>query len=214
MVRFITFEGGDGTGKTTQIRALEASLREQKRSCVISCEPGGTRLGQTIRKILLEVHPQPLATNAELFLYLADRAQHVQEIILPALARGEFVLCDRYTDSTIAYQGYGRGLDLKFLRAQNAIATGGLQPDLTFLLDCASEVALLRAMQRHIGPTGQAAPADRFESEQVEFHQRVRAGFLELAHAEPKRFRVIDATQSPQEIASAIRATIEREAAQ
>ena len=214
MVRFITFEGGDGTGKTTQIRILETLLREQKRPCIVSREPGGTTLGQTIRKILLDVHSEPLATNAELFLYLADRAQHVQQSILPALARGAVVLCDRYTDSTIAYQGYGRGLDLNFLHAQNSIATGGLRPDLTFLLDCPSEVALQRAAQRHGVRTDQARSADRFESEQVEFHQRVRAGFLELAHAEPKRFRVIDAMQSPQEIASTIRATIEREAAQ
>jgi dTMP kinase len=211
MVRFITFEGGDGSGKTTQIRRLEEYLKSNGRSCVVTCQPGGTSLGQMIRKMLLEVDAAPIVTQAELFLYLADRAQHVFEIIAPALEKGEIVLCDRYTDSTLAYQGYGRGLDLKILRDLNAIANSGVQPGLTLLFDCPVEIGLGRAAKRQALTGVNAIQEDRFEREQADFHKKVRAGFLDLARGEAERFRVIDATQSAERIAAEVRTIIDRE---
>ncbi|MGH7930473.1 MAG: dTMP kinase, partial [Candidatus Binatia bacterium] len=144
MVRFITFEGGDGTGKSTQINALERHLAARGRAFVSTREPGGTPVGKLIRQALLEIGNQPIGTPTELFLYLADRAQHVQDVILPALDSSKIVLCDRYSDSTIAYQGYGRGMDLKVLRELNQIADRGLKPDLTLLFDCPVEIGLSR----------------------------------------------------------------------
>jgi dTMP kinase len=209
MVRLITFEGGDGTGKSTQIRALENYLRQAGRSCLTTCEPGGTGLGVLIRKLLLEVGEYQIASGTELFLYLADRAQHVSEIILPALSAGKIVLCDRFTDSTLAYQGYGRGLDLQQLRQLNSIASAEAQPDLTFLLDCPVECGLARTARRSSEqPSGRE---DRFEREEIEFHERVRAGFLEMARAEPERFRVIDASRSIESITADIRRIIDQE---
>ena len=136
MVRFVSFEGGDGTGKTTQIHALENYLARHGRACVATREPGGTSLGTLLRQVLLQVGDHEIAPSTELFLYLADRAQHVKEIIQPALAVGKIVLCDRFTDSTLAYQGYGRGIDLKLLGRFNDVADAGARPDLTLLLDC------------------------------------------------------------------------------
>lgn len=211
MIRFITFEGLDGTGKTTQLKALESYLRDQGRLCVITREPGGTPLGSLMRRVLLEVAQQPIAAPTELFLYLADRAQHVDDVILPALAAGKIVICDRYTDSTLAYQGYGRGIDLKFLRQLNAFANRGVQPDLTFLLDCPVELALSRTAQRHVKMGSGENREDRFEREQLEFHQRVRAGFLDMARAEPGRFRVINAARSVEEITQEILTLTDRE---
>ena len=211
MVRFITFEGGDGSGKTTQIRRLEEYLKSKGHSCVVTHQPGGTPLGQMIRKMLLEVDAAPIAAPAELFLYLADRAQHVFEIIAPALEKGEIVLCDRYTDSTLAYQGYGRGLDLQILRDLNAIANGGVQPGLTLLFDCPVEIGLGRAVKRQALAGKNAIQNDRFEREQTDFHEKVRAGFLDLARGEAERFRVIDATQSAERIAAEVRTIIDRE---
>lgn len=210
MVRFITFEGGDGSGKTTQLNRLEASLKSLGRSCVVTREPGGTALGRTLRKVLVEVGEEPVAPAAELFLYLADRAQHVQEVIRPALQRGAIVLCDRYTDSTLAYQGYGRGIDLNVLREQNRIANGGLVPDLTLLFDCPVEVGLARTAQR-VKEGGAASAEGRFEREQREFHEKLRAGFIAMAQAEPQRFRVIDATRSIEEIAVEVSTIVARE---
>jgi len=140
MVRFITFEGGDGSGKTTQLKALESHLRARGKSCLSTREPGGTSLGDLIRQVLLEVGKQPITSPTELFLYLADRAQHIHEVIIPALEQGKIVLCDRHTDSTLAYQGYGRGIDLGLLRSLNDIASQGIKPDLTLLFDCPVEI--------------------------------------------------------------------------
>lgn len=207
MVRFITFEGGDGTGKTTQIRALGEYLTAKGRPCLLTREPGGTALGGLIRKVLLETGDHQIAPPAELFLYLADRAQHVREIVLPAVQGGKIVLCDRFTDSTVAYQGYGRGIDLGLLRKLNDVADQGCRPDLTFLLDCPVDVGLARTARR--GP--KRSSADRFEREDMEFHEKVRAGFLEMARAEPKRFRVIDALRPIDEIALEIRTIVDRE---
>jgi dTMP kinase len=211
MIRFITFEGGDGTGKTTQLKALESYFHAQGRACVSTREPGGTALGGMIRQVLLEVGKQPIASPTELFLYLADRAQHVQEVILPAIDEGKIVLCDRYTDSTLAYQGYGRGIELKLLRQLNEIANRGVEPDLTLLLDCPVELGLSRTVQRqsHAGPA--RGREDRFEREKVEFHEKVRAGFLAMARAEPARFRIIDAARPVEQVARQIQEIVERE---
>jgi dTMP kinase len=209
MVRLITFEGGDGTGKSTQIRALENYLNQAGRSCLTTCEPGGTGFGVLIRKLLLEVGEYQIASGTELFLYLADRAQHVSEVIRPAISAGKIVLCDRFTDSTLAYQGYGRGLDLERLRQLNSIASGEAQPDLTFLLDCPVECGLARTARRSSEKS--AGREDRFEREEIEFHERVRAGFLEMARAEPARFRVVDASRPIESVTAEIRRIIDQE---
>jgi dTMP kinase len=211
MIRFITFEGGDGSGKTTQLREVERHLYELNRSCVLTREPGGTALGKMLRKVLLEVGDEEIAESTELFLYLADRAQHVKQIIAPALSAGKIVLCDRFSDSTLAYQGYGRGIDLDWLRCLNDTATQGLRPDLSFLFDCPVEVGLARASQRSTQSQAGRPREDRFEREKIEFHERVRQGFLALARAEPKRFRVIDASRPVADVAKQIRAIIDRE---
>src|SRR5262247_4052558 len=152
MVRFITFEGGDGSGKTTQLKTLENYLRARGRSCLSTREPGGTSLGQLIRQVLLEMGTQSITSPTELFLYLADRAQHIHEVVIPALKQGKIVLCDRHTDSTLAYQGYGRGIDLSLLRSLNDIASEGIKPDLTLLFDCPVEIALSRTAARQFPP--------------------------------------------------------------
>lgn len=211
MIRFVTFEGIDGTGKTTQLKALERHLQACGRSCVITREPGGTSLGNLIRQVLLEVGKHPIASPAELFLYLADRAQHVQDVILPALNAGNVVLCDRYTDSTLAYQGYGRGIDLKLLRRLNEFAGGGVRPDLTFLLDCPVALGLSRTAQRQRTIATGESREDRFEREKLDFHERVRAGFLDIARTEAWRFRIINAARSAEEVAQEIRQIIDRE---
>jgi len=211
MIRFITFEGGDGSGKTTQLKALEGYLTERGKSCIATREPGGTSLGNLIRQVLLEVGKQPIMSPTELFLYLADRAQHIHEVIIPAIKQGKVILCDRHTDSTLAYQGYGRGIDLGLLRSLNDIASQGIKPDLTFLFDCPVEIGLSRTAQRQSQAITGAGREDRFEREKIEFHERVREGFLELARAEPHRFRIIDATRSVEEIAREIENVIDRE---
>jgi dTMP kinase len=210
MIRFITFEGGDGSGKTTQLKALESHLRARGRSCLSTREPGGTSLGELIRQVLLEVGKQPITSPTELFLYLADRAQHIHEVIIPALEQGKIVLCDRHTDSTLAYQGYGRGIDLGLLRSLNHIASQGIKPDLTLLFDCPVEIGLSRTAQRQ-SQTASGRNEDRFEREKIEFHERVRAGFLELARAEPDRFRIIDAARSAEEVGQEIKNIIDGE---
>lgn len=188
---FITLEGGEGVGKTTQQALLAERLQREGYACVSTREPGGTALGRALREILL--HGDPLTPLAELFLYAADRAEHVQKCILPALAAGQVVVCDRFTDSTLAYQGYGRGLDLEKIRQLNHLATGGLQPHLTLWLDLPPEVGLARS-----------GLADRLEQERLEFHRRVHQGFQALAAAEPQRIVRIDAGGSPLEVAARI----------
>lgn len=188
---FITLEGGEGVGKTTQQALLAERLQREGYACVSTREPGGTALGEALRELLL--HGDPLTPLAELFLYAADRAEHVQKCILPALAAGQVVVCDRFTDSTLAYQGYGRGLDLEKIRQLNHLATGGLQPHLTLWLDLPPEVGLARS-----------GLADRLEQERLEFHRRVHQGFQALAAAEPQRIVRIDAGGSPLEVAARI----------
>jgi dTMP kinase len=209
MIRFVSFEGGDGTGKTTQIRALESYLRSRGRSSLVTREPGGTSLGKLIRKVLLEVGDHEIAPSSELFLYLADRAQHVSDVIRPAIDAGKIVLCDRFTDSTLAYQGYGRGIDVALLRQLNDVADHGVRPDLTFLLDCPVALGLARTSQRQ---REAAQPReDRFEREKIEFHEKIRAGFLAMARAEPARFRVIDAAQAVEDVARDIQKIVDQE---
>jgi dTMP kinase len=211
MIRFITFEGVDGSGKTTQLKTLENHLIARGKSCISTREPGGTSLGRLVRQALLEVGKQPITSPAELFLYLADRAQHVQEVIVPALEQGKVVLCDRYTDSTLAYQGYGRGIDLELLRSLTDIASRGVRPDLTLLFDCPIEIGLSRTLQRQSQATTKRNREDRFEREKIEFHENVRKGFLELARAEPQRFRIINAARSDAEVGQEIKNIIDRE---
>ncbi|MFQ5849178.1 MAG: dTMP kinase [Candidatus Binatia bacterium] len=194
MIRLISFEGGDGSGKTTQIKLLEAHLASRGKICLLTREPGGTTLGGLIRRVLVEGVREEIACQAELFLYLADRAQHVREVVRPAIESGRFVLCDRFTDSTLAYQGYGRGVDLPLLRRMNRFASGGIEPDLTLLLDCSVEVTLSRARARVAEQQSRGSHEDRFETEGLEFHERVRRGFLDLARAEPDRIAVLDAS--------------------
>jgi dTMP kinase len=209
MIQFITFEGGDGTGKTTQISAAENYLRQRGKICLTTREPGGTALGKLVRKVLLEAGETDIAAPTELFLYLADRAQHVKQVVVPALAEGKVVLCDRFTDSTLAYQGYGRGIDLDWLRRLNDTASGGLRPHLTLLFDCPVQAGLVRAAGRQ--DCADQPREDRFEREELEFHQKVRSGFLELAGREPNRFRVIDASRSLADVAEQVRQILDRE---
>ena len=189
---FITFEGSEGSGKTTQQQRLAAHLRNLGRTVITTKEPGGTPLADRIRGILLD-SASVIDPIAEVFLFAASRRQHTTEIIEPALRRGDVVLCDRYADSTLAYQGFGRLIDLDRLRALNAWATNALVPDVTLLFDLPEEVGLTRARSRNASA---ANDEGRFEAEDLRFHRRVREGYLALATAEPKRFVVIDANGS------------------
>ena len=187
---FITFEGVEGSGKTTLSRWLADGLRAQGVSVLLTCEPGGSELGITLRQVLLQHIPDPLT---ELFLFLADRAHHVRTVIRPTLQQGVWVISDRYTDSTLAYQGYGRGLDIHLLHQLNQLATDGLTPDITFLIDLPVEVALARTTQ-----------PNRFEREELLFHQRVREGYQQIAQHEPERFILLDGTQPIETLQQAI----------
>jgi dTMP kinase len=190
---FITFEGTEGTGKSTQLRLLADDLRAAGRRVMTSREPGGTSFGRTLRSMLLDPAGGTIVPLAELFLYLADRAQHAREVILPALERGEWVICDRFADATVAYQGYGRGLDTAFIRDASDRAACGLVPDITLLLDLEDVSAgIARARRRQQGD-GTGGVEDRFEREEIAFHRRVRDGYRVLAAAEPARFRLLPA---------------------
>ena len=195
---FLTVEGIEGAGKSTFIGLLEDELVKRGVDFLRTREPGGCALGRQIRPLLLDVS-QNVSDRAELFLFLADRAQHVADTIRPALERGQWVICDRYADSTIAYQGYGRGMDPEELQRLNDYATGGLWPDITFLLDLPVEEGLGRAMARN-GREGLTKSEGRFEAEALAFHQRIREGFHLRALRWPERFRVLDATQAPDAI--------------
>src|SRR5574341_2559391 len=190
---FITLEGIEGCGKSTQAQRLCARLGER---AVLTCEPGGTRLGRDIRELLLEPSRGTMAPVAEALLYLADRAQHVAEVIRPALEAGRTVVADRYIDSTFAYQGYGRGLPMDLLRAVTALATGGLKPALTLFLD----VPVVLGLER-VGSRGRH---DRLESERAEFHERVRRGYLTLMEQEPERWRRVDGEGREDDVASRV----------
>ena len=197
---FITFEGPEGAGKSTQLARLLARLEGAGKAVTATREPGGTPVGTRVREVLLDPHLEIHALT-EFLLYSASRAQLVREIVQPALERGELVVCDRYADSTLAYQGYGRGLPLPFLQAVTAEATGGLTPALTVLLDLDPAVGLARVAQR-----GQA---DRLERADLGFHRRLRAGFLALAEQQPQRWLVLDAGRSADELEEAIWARVQ-----
>ncbi len=212
MSLFVTIEGIEGAGKSTLIDGISKQLTQQGLPITTTREPGGTPLGKTLRNLLLSLSELRIDPLAELLLFSADRAQHLSELIRPALEAGHIVLCDRFVDSTIAYQGYGRALDLKLLQQVCEIATQGLAPDLTFLLDLPPDTGLTRTKTRQTDKAlaTPASNADRFETEAVDFHRRVRAGFLELAKAHPQRIVTLDGTRSPATLVS--QAVVEIEA--
>ena len=186
---FITFEGPDGCGKTTQMKLLAEYLEKKGKEVVLTREPGGKGLGEKVREILLNYDGE-VSDRCESFLFLADRAQNIDIIVNPAVKAGKIVLCDRHIDSTVAYQGYGRGLDIERINMLNNLATNGKKPDLTFVFDVDVETSMKRVGKEK----------DRMESAGIDFHNRVRQGYLELAKQEPNRIKVIDATKSIEEI--------------
>ena len=194
---FITIEGVEGAGKTTQLKRVQRSLEELGHEVTVTREPGGTPISEAIRRVLLDPANARMAPITELLLYEASRAQHVAELIRPALEEGRMVVCDRFADSTTAYQGAGRAIGLEKIRLLHDFATGGLWPDLTLVLDLPVQVGLERARAR--------GRYDRLEQETIAFHDQVRQGFLELARGEPDRIRIIDAAQSADAIAAEIR---------
>jgi len=204
---FITFEGIEGSGKSTQIALLANHLTARGVRHVLTREPGGTSIGDQVRKILLDPANSSLDPAAELLLYAAGRAQHLREIILPALADGTNVLCDRFSDATLAYQGYGRGLDTEMVRSLDRIVTSGMRPDLTLLFDIEAASGIARARGRN-NRRGLEAEA-RFENEELAFHERVRQGYLMLLAQEPDRIRVVDASLSPGAIQEKVRKIVE-----
>lgn len=186
---FITFEGADGCGKTTQMKLLAEYLEKKGIDVVLTREPGAKGLGEKVREILLN-YEGPVSDRCESFLFLADRAQNIDIIVNPAVEEGKIVLCDRHIDSTVAYQGYGRGLDIERINMLNNIATNGRKPDLTFVFDIDVETSMARVGKEK----------DRMERAGKDFHNRVRQGYLELAKQEPQRIKVIDAAKSIEEI--------------
>jgi dTMP kinase len=201
---FITFEGIEGCGKSTQAKQLARSLGRLGVSHVSTFEPGGTDIGRKMRQVLLDSRNKALTPLAELLLYAADRAQHVEEVIKPALRAGKWVICDRFSDATVVYQGAARGQDRKLIRLLNHVVTEGIRPHMTFLLDCPVEVGLRRALGRNM--KGQ----DRFEREALTFHRKVRRGYLDLAREDRKRFVILDATADRKEIEAEILRHMER----
>jgi dTMP kinase len=205
---FITFEGPEGSGKTTHIKLLSKWLDEKGCTVLTTREPGGTRIGNVVRQLLLDPDHTEMHPETEILLFSSSRAQIVGEVIQPHLALGGVVICDRFADSTLAYQGYGRGLDLRTLRLITAFATGGLKPNLTICLD----LPVMEGLHRKQG--GEAGEWNRMEREEVAFHDGVRAGFLNLAAAETDRWLVLDATRSISEIQTDIRTRVTHDLAQ
>ena len=199
--KFITIEGQDGAGKSTNVAVIEEFLTSKGIDFVRSREPGGTPFGETLREVLLNSGDDKIGDKAELLLVFAARAQHIEQVIEPALAQGQWVLCDRFTDATYAYQGYGRGLDLSFVELLEASVQGSLRPDLTILLDLPVEVGESRA--------GQRSSPDRFEAQKQTFKQQVRDGYLQLATQQPNRIKVIDASVDIASVAKSIKSVLE-----
>jgi dTMP kinase len=197
---FITFEGPEGSGKTLQIKLLAEFLRSQGKQVLTTREPGGTSIGDQVRSVLTRMDNVAMHPRTEILLFLASRAQLVEELVRPQTRGGWIVLCDRYADSTLAYQGYGHGYDLALLRGLLDFATGGLRPDMTLLLDIDPEVGLARKRG--------SSEWNRLDAYQLSFHQHVRAGFLELAQAEPDRWVTVDAAQTPDAVQAAIRQVV------
>ena len=196
---FITFEGIEGSGKSTQIRRISEFLKSIGYDCLVTREPGNTAIGKKIRAILLDPENKVMDFRTELLLYMADRAQHISEKIKPALSQGRPVLCDRYFDATVAYQGFARGLDIAFIYKLHEVVLDDLKPDLTVLFDLPPEIGLSRAWKQIQNGTRDKGET-RFEKETLIFHEKVRAGYLELARREPERFRIIDASKSEDQV--------------
>jgi dTMP kinase len=194
MSLLISFEGIEGCGKTTQADLLNNFLTGKGYCCLVTREPGGTRIGDQIRAVLLHSGNSDLTLKAELFLYLASRAQHVEEVIVPALKEGRVVICDRFVDSTLVYQGLVQGIELALIDELNRMATSGVSPDLTLFIDCPVATGLKRARRRG-ERKNQGVDDTRFEQKELDFHYRVRSGYLELAGKEPERIKVIDGKQ-------------------
>ena len=207
MSLFITFEGVEGSGKTTQIERLKRYLTRMGIPCRVTREPGGCPIGEKIRKILLNPDHREMFPLSELFLYEASRAQHVEEVIRPLLKKGTVVLCDRFSDASIAYQGHGRQVDATWIEKLNRLSSQGIKPDITFLLDCPSDVGLKRALQRNRMLNKEKE--GRFESEKIQFHHRVRRGYLSIARKEPRRVKVIDTRQGEEQVFQKIRGIVD-----
>ncbi len=205
--RFITLEGVEGAGKTTQIRLAAEFLQGLGHAVVVTQEPGGTPLGERIREILLNRGGFDISGEAEMFLFAAARAQHTDTVIRPALEAGKIVLCDRFSDATIAYQAYGRGLPLETVREICRLASRGLSPHLTLLFDLPVEEGLGRALRRIAGREGNRRE-DRFERETLDFHRRIREGYLAIARQEPGRVRVLDASKGIEPTRQEVRAIL------
>lgn len=203
MGTFITIEGIEGVGKSTNLKFMEGILKDAGQTVVITREPGGTVLAEKIRELLIDPTHPPCTPDTELLLMFASRAEHLAEKIRPALERGEWVLCDRFTDATYAYQGAGRGIDLSHIHALEDWLQEGLRPDLTVVLDADVELGMQRA--------GKRGDLDRFEQEQLEFFKRVRRAYLDIARREPRRVRVIDASQDLAKVQSALRALLQEQ---
>lgn len=199
--QFITVEGGEGAGKTTALDTLQAAIEAAGHTVVRTREPGGTPLAEQIREMLLQPREESVDPTCELLLFFAARAQHVESLIRPQLEQGVWVLCDRFTDSTVAYQGYGRELGVERIEALEQYTLGGFHPDQTIVLDIDPLVGRERALSRGAGQ-------DRMEAEALAFHQRVREGFLERAQAHPERYRTIDASQSLESVTEALRGLV------
>ncbi|MFO7971997.1 MAG: dTMP kinase [Desulfobacterales bacterium] len=200
---FISFEGIDGSGKTTQINHMVKFLQDNRHSCVITREPGGTRIGEKIRAILLDPISKDMDPLTELLLYTADRAQHIKEFVSPFLSAGKTVLCDRFYDATVVYQGFARGIDVGLIDKLHKLLFGNLKPDITILLDLPPEKGLSRAWKQ-IKNGDRENVETRFEKEELSFHNKVRSGYLELARLEPGRFRVIDASMDENQVRNEI----------
>ena len=204
---FISLEGIEGCGKTTQIRQLGIYLEEMGYPYITTREPGGTAIGEKIRSILLDPASKNLVPIAELLLYFADRAQHINEVIKPSLVEDKIVLCDRYFDATVVYQGYARGLDTRLIFDLHRILFHDLKPDLTLLLDLPPRIGLARAWQE-LDSGSRCGTESRFEEEALNFHEKVREGYLELARLDPKRFKIIDASRPKDEVQTDIRSAV------
>ncbi len=201
---FMTFEGIEGCGKTTQTKIFVDTLHHRDIPVILTREPGGTRIGDQIRKIVLHADNTDMTPMTELLLYEASRAQHVQQVILPNLRNGIHVVCDRYGDASVAYQGVGRNLTPQLVKEANRLATGGLQPHLTILIDIDPQLGLSRARARNLA-FDFAIQEGRFEEEDLVFHRKVRQGYLALAHEHPERFRIVDGSGSLEEVSRQIR---------
>lgn len=198
--KFLTIEGQDGAGKSTNINVIEAFLKQQGIDYIKSREPGGTPFGETLREVLLNSNDEKIGDAAELLVIFAARAQHIEQVIEPALAKGQWVLCDRFTDATYAYQGFGRGLDLSLIKQLESNIQKSLRPDLTILLDLPVEVGETRA--------GQRSSPDRFEQQKQAFKQKVRDGYIQLASEKPERIKVVDAARDIPAVARSIQSIL------